>query len=399
MQHDMPSTEQRKDIIAFCGTRGVPANYGGFETAVDEISLRMAQAGYACEVFCRESSVGASEGEHQGRRLIYVKGSKHRKLDTVVSSIQTGRYLLRHRHAYKHVFWFNNANLPGILMTRLAGIPTSINTDGLEWRRAKWSLPFKIYYILCAAIICALFSRLISDSRAIQDYYRKKFRKRTQFIPYGHPSAIEPEGAVEEVLAQYGLETGKYFLQITRFEPDNLPLEIAQGFLSSTAQKSGMKLVVIGYKDETPYAMAIKALDGEVINVVPATYIPSVLQILRTHCFSYIHGNSVGGTNPALLEAMTSCPRVLAIASPFSSEVLGEEGYYFEPADLPAAINAVLEAPSRREALRNRVMSNYQWDAVAQSYTSLCEAGKADYSEHLRPLASENAGSVPRSGI
>src|SRR5512138_737182 len=122
----------KRRTIAFCGTRGLPANYGGFETAVDEISRRFVSVGYTCEVFTR---TGQSDTEthttHQGRRLVYIKGSRYRKLDTFISSIRTGLYLLSHRRSYQHVFWFNNANLPGILLTRFARIPMTVNTDGL----------------------------------------------------------------------------------------------------------------------------------------------------------------------------------------------------------------------------------------------------------------------------
>jgi len=174
-------------VVAFCGTRGVPACYGGFETAVDEISRRFAERGYDCVIFCRLSSGGRVVDRSEGRQLVYVRGSSRRSLETFVSSIQTGAHLLRYRRCYNHVFWFNNANLPGILLTRLARIPFSVNLDGLEWRRAKWSLPFKAYYFLSSFLILRLGGTLISDPLAIRSYYRETFRRETEFIPYGVP--------------------------------------------------------------------------------------------------------------------------------------------------------------------------------------------------------------------
>ena len=150
--------------IAFCGTRGLPADYGGFETAVDEISSRFVQNGFSVEVFCRLSHSGKILDEYEGRRLITVKGSARRSLETFVSSFQTGLYLIKHRKEYKHVFWFNNANFPGIFMTLLAGIPFTVNTDGLEWRRKKWSLPFRAYYFVTSWLISRFAPHLISDS-------------------------------------------------------------------------------------------------------------------------------------------------------------------------------------------------------------------------------------------
>lgn len=368
--------------VAFCGTRGVPANYGGFETAVDEISRRFVERGYDCVVFSRRSASEEKLERHEGRRLVYVTGSSVRKLETFVSAFQTGWHLLRHREEYDHVFWFNNANLPGILLTLLARISTSVNTDGLEWRRAKWSWPFKIYYFLASFLITRLCGSLISDSRAIQAYYEKVFRRKTEFIPYGVPKtpSVHPDVA-ETILERYGLVAGRYFLQVTRFEPDNLPLRMAESFRASGLAEEGFKLLLVGYQHETPYAQQVRAMAGkDGILVANAVYDSKVLTVLRANCFCYVHGNSVGGTNPALLEAMASCPRVLAIEGPFSRELLGETGYFFRPHDMVLSLRNALAYPERSEAMQDRVRSRYDWDAVAESYMHIAEEKSADYS-------------------
>lgn len=370
-----------KETVAFCGTRGVPAKYGGFETAVDEISRRFVRRGYNCVVFGRTSSGDGKLRYHEGRRIIYVRGSSRYNLETFLASFQTGWHLLRHRREYDYVFWFNNANLPGIMLTLLARIPMSVNVDGLEWRRAKWSWPFKLYYFLSSFLVAKLCNNLISDSRAIQSYYKSTFFKETHFIPYGIP----PRRAVSvdkrsAVLDQYGLTPGRYFLQITRFEPDNLPLSIASAFRAANLAEKGFKLVLVGYQHETPYAQRIKAMtqkDGVI--VARSVYDPEVLAILRENCFCYVHGNSVGGTNPALLEAMASCPRVLAIEGPFSREVLGNTGHFFLPNDIVHPFYDVLDSPDQSAALRKRVQSRYRWDAVAGSYMRLVEGRPATY--------------------
>ncbi len=370
-----------KSVIAFCGTRGVPANYGGFETAVDEISHRLVARGETCEVFCRLSSSGEKLETHLGRRLVYVRGSESRKLDTFVSAWQTGLYLWRHRRRYKHVFWFNNANFPGIFMTRLAGISMSVNTDGLEWRRAKWAWPFKAYYILSSFLICRTVKRLISDSFAIRDYYRRRFFKRTEVIPYGVPlRTVMDDDRADRILDRFALEKNKYFLQITRIEPDNLPLAVARAFIESGLGGEGYKLAVVGYRDDTDYALLLKELGGQHgIVVIPAAYDPEVLAVLRTNCYCYVHGNSVGGTNPALLEAMAFCPRIAAIDSIFSREVLGDTAAFFKVADISLVLISTISQSDRSRHLRARVESRYQWDAVAASYLRLSNGLPADY--------------------
>lgn len=368
--------------VIFCGTRGVPAGYGGFETAVDEISHRFVKNGYECTVVCRKSSGGGELRTHDERELVYVEGSASARLDTFVSSFQTGWRLLRNRREYDHAFWFNNANLPGILLTLLARIPTSVNTDGMEWRRAKWKLPFKAYYLLASFLVARLCESVISDSEAMRAFYKDTFGKQTELIPYGIPEqrTVSPERQAE-ILEEYGLEAGRYFLQITRFEPDNLPLESAVAFRAAGLAREGFKLLLGGYQRDTPYARQIKAMSGrDGILVADAVYDPEVVVTLRENCFSYVHGNSVGGTNPALLEAMATCPRILAIDVPFSREMLGETGYFFRPEDMVESFREILDHLDGSGALRERVRSRYQWDAVAESYMRLAEGRPAGYS-------------------
>jgi glycosyltransferase involved in cell wall biosynthesis len=379
--------------VAFCGTRGLPASYGGFETAVDEISKRFVERGRECVVFCRARPGAERPDVHEGRRLAYVRGSGRRSLDTFVSAFWTGVHLLRNRDRYERVFWFNNANLPGILLTLLAGIPVSVNTDGLEWRRAKWSWPFKAYYFLSSLLISLVCGSVISDSTALRSYYGRVFRKETDFVPYGAPEDVSfsPERKAA-VLGGYGVEEGRYFLQITRFEPDNLPLRTAEAFAEAGLAEEGIKLLLVGYQQDTPYAKQIKALSGhDGIDVADAVYDPEVLAVLRARCLCYVHGNSAGGTNPALLEAMVSCPKVLAVDGPFSREVLGETGYFFEPGDMAGALRNVLRSPARSEEMRARVRGRYDWEEVAGAYERVLENRPANY---LASMIEERSGKL-----
>ena len=371
----MSKGTKKHKTVAFCGTRGLPATYGGFETAVDEISRRFVESNYDCEVFCRLSSGAKLVENHEGRRLAYVRGSNNRKLETFISSIQTGWYIWQRRQEYDFIFWFNNANFPGILMTRLARIPMAVNVDGLEWRRAKWSWPFKAYYILTSFLISRFCKNLIADSRAIQTYYRKKFFKKTSFIPYGAgESRSVNESRRQSVLAQYGLEEGRYFLQITRLEPDNIPLEIALGFKESGLDQAGFKMVLVGYKEKTSYTEQIKALSGKTgVEVLEAVYDPEVLAILRQGCFCYIHGNSVGGTNPALLEAMAACRLIMAVDNAFSREVLGDERNFFKPNEIRASLKKTVDLADQSKSMRQRLVRKYDWREVAKSYMLLSE--------------------------
>jgi len=254
-------------------------------------------------------------------------------------------------------------------MTALARIPTTVNTDGLEWRRGKWSWPFKLYYFLSSLAVCMMCKTLVSDSRAIQRYYRSRFYKKTKFIPYGTPAPrIISNDRQLNILQPFDLDRGRYFLQITRIEPENLPLEIVEGFLESELSDDGFKMVIVGLRENTKYAQRLMVLaDRRGVQVQSATYDPELLGTLRQNCFCYVHGNSVGGTNPALLEAMASSPRVLALDCEYSQEVLGTTAHYFDREGIGEALRKVTGAVQSPE-MRNRAYKLYQWDAVAQSY-------------------------------
>ncbi|WP_127531052.1 DUF1972 domain-containing protein [Paenibacillus kobensis] len=374
-----------KKTIAFCGTRGIPANYGGFETAVDEITAKLVDQDVECHVFCRTDQKQQPSSTVDGRKTIYIKGSASRKLDTFVSAINTGLYLLKHRKEYDYVFWFNNANLPGILLTLLAGIPTAVNTDGLEWRRAKWSWPFKLYYFLSSWMVTVLCKTLVSDSSAIQRYYWDTFGTRTEMVPYGIPKERQIDDDLKrQVLEKYDLQENKFFLQITRFEPDNLPLDIIKGFIQSGIWEQGYKYVLIGYKDDTPYSLSIKQLSGEHgVCVHPANYNALELATLRKAAFGYVHGNSVGGTNPALIEAMQSCKRIMAIKGPFSDEVLHGSGLQFTVQSLAEDFKNVLSMPEQSAAMQQRVNSYYNWSEVASSYLRIANGERANYNRRI----------------
>jgi hypothetical protein len=207
-------------------------------------------------------------------------------------------------------------------------------------------------------------------------------------IPYGAPAVCEVDVVqTSAVLERFGLEKNRYFLQITRFEPDNLPLETAKAFIESRLSERGYRMVVIGYKDPTQYATRLKELDGQSgVRVFVAIYDPHLLAVLRRNCFCYVHGNSVGGTNPALLEAMAYCSRLMAIDCEFSREVLGPRGHFFDQKNITPTFRISVDSPDQRDYLSSRVNRLYQWDTVADSYLQLAKAQNGEY----RPIATES---------
>jgi glycosyltransferase involved in cell wall biosynthesis len=139
-------------------------------------------------------------------------------------------------------------------------------------------------------------------------------------------------------------------------------------------------LLLVGHQAGTHYAQRVKEMSGrDGIIVADALYDAEALAVLRENCFCYVHGNSVGGTNPALLEAMACCPRVLAIEGPFSREVLGDTGYFFTRDTLSASLRATLKSSDSPEAMQRRVRALYRWDEVADAYMRLAREKPAVY--------------------
>lgn len=356
--------------IAMIGTRGVPARYGGFETAVEEIGSRLAAAGHQVRVYCR----GAPErlAEYKGMQLVHLPAVRTKTLETLSHTALSVAHLLAHRTDVALVF--NAANAPLLPAIRAARIPVATNVDGLEWRRAKWSGAGRRYYLTAERLAVRWSDALIADAQAIQEYYRERYGAPSVMIPYGAPIQEGPDTAL---LKQAGYEPGGYHLVVARFEPENHVAEILAGYARSAAR---YPLVVVG---SAPYAAEytrrverIAAGDPR-IRLVGGVWDQKLLDALYAGCVSYLHGHSVGGTNPSLLRAMGAGAPVIAYDVVFNREVLGDTGLFFTDED---DLAKVLEtAEQRREAeiargaaARERARTVYTWEDVAARYERLC---------------------------
>jgi glycosyltransferase involved in cell wall biosynthesis len=254
-------------------------------------------------------------------------------------------------------------------------MPVALNVDGIERKRKKWNRVAKAWYLLSEHLAGFCADVVITDAAAIQAYYRERYRQETTFIPYGaEVGKVHSTG----VLDSLGLEPGRYFLFVSRMEPENHPLEVRQAFASV---RTDMKLALIG---DAPYAheyirQVRDSNDSRV--VIPGAIYGLGYRELGSHCFAYIHATEVGGTHPALIEAMGRGALVLYRNTQENAEVAGEAGIPFED-DLAGKIELALSmSEADRDALRHRAMEivreRYCWDAVTSAYERLL-AGLAD---------------------
>jgi len=363
--------------IAMVGTRGVPARYGGFETAVEEIGRRLAASGHQVTVYCRGER--HPEREYLGMRLVHLPAVRAKAAETLshtaLSVLHTaGRRIARRGPDVALVF--NAANAPLLPVLRALRIPVATHVDGLEWKRTKWSGTGQRYYRAAESLAVRWSDALIADARGIQDYYRERFGASSVFIPYGAPILTEPDNAK---LAEAGYEPGGYHLVVARFEPENHVHLAVEGYRLSKAERP---LVVVGsapYSDE--YTARVKELAGDDprIRFLGGVWDQDLLDALYAGALTYIHGHSVGGTNPSLLRAMGAGAPVVAFDVNFNREVLGEEAgrFFTGPQDLAAEIEAAERDPGtaadRGAAARKRAAERYVWDDVAADYERLCE--------------------------
>ena len=351
--------------IAILGTRGIPARYGGFETFAEELSNRLAARGHDVTVYCRERH---SAPTYLGVRLVYVPTIRHKYFDTIVHTFLSTLHLLFHRqHA---VLYCNAANAIFTFPPRLFGIPVALNVDGLERNRRKWNRLAKTWYLISEWLATWGPSAVISDAAVIQQYYSERYGKRTTLIPYG---ADTGNLATSVVPGQLGLERGRYFLYVSRMEPENNGLLVRESF---EAVQTPMKLALIG---DAPYAGDYIARVRDTRDpriVMPGAIYGQGYQELGSHCFAYIHSTEVGGTHPALIEAMGRGALVLYLNTEENAEVAGGAGIPFELDNLPEKLRLVLDMSERerdewRERALRRVLERYSWEAVTDSYEKL----------------------------
>ncbi len=356
--------------IAILGTRGIPANYGGFETFAEECAAGLVARGHLVTVYCRSHYVSKTLETHRGARLVVLPTLKWKYADTI---IHTGVSIL---HAlfrkYDLILICNAANSIYAWIPRIFGIPVVVNVDGIERLRRKWNFWGKTYYHLCEYLSTFFPSAIVTDAKVIERYYRDRYSAPSVLIPYG---ARTEKTQSREALEKLGLEPGEYFLYVSRLEPENNAHVVVEAF---EKVQTSRKLVVVG---DAPYA-------AKYIEEVRATHDPRIVfpgaiygegyRQLQSHAFCYIHATEVGGTHPALIEAMGQGNLIIANETPENCEVLGGAGILYhknDAADLARWLQEITLHSEKYDELRKtaleRARSIYSWDSVIHQYEQL----------------------------
>lgn len=351
--------------FAILGTRGIPARYGGFETFAEELSTRLVALGHKVTVYCRERH---TEPSYRGVQLAYLPTIRHKYLDTLAHTGFSTLHLLGRR--FDAVLYCNAANAIYTWMPRVAGMPVALNVDGLERNRKKWNAAAKAWYSVSEWLATWMPSVVVTDARAIAAYYRERYDCDSVMIPYG--ADLDPVES-SAVLGQLGLEKQRYFLYVSRMEPENNALLVRESF---ERVQTNMKLALIG---DAPYAADYIRKVRETSDrriVMPGAIYGSGYRELGSHCYAYIHATEVGGTHPALIEAMGRGALTLYLDTSENTEVAGGAGLPFTRENLPQVMEQALamsdaERDSWRQRAMERVRARYSWEHVTSEYEKL----------------------------
>ena len=369
--------------IAMIGTRGVPAAYGGFETAVEEVGRRLAERGHRVIVYTRGSE--RREAEYLGMEIVHLPAVPQKQIETLShTGLSTLHAVTRRRP--DAAFVFNAANSPFVPLLRLRGIPVALHMDGLEWRRSKWGPRGRAYYRWAEQQGVRTADALIADAPGIADYYAHQFGVPTELIRYGAPIL---ETASEDGVRSLDLTPGAYHLVVARFEPENHVLEIVDGYRRSSAS---MPLVVVGsapYSADYTQAIRAAAADDPRIRFLGGVYDQDLLDALYLHAHTYAHGHSVGGTNPSLLRAMGAGTAVIAYDVAFNREVLDGRGWFFPGSDeIVAQFESSETQPDEARRVgslnRERARDAFRWEDVADEYEAV--ATRLAMGESMHPV-------------
>ena len=357
--------------IAIMGIRGIPANYGGFETFTENLSTRLVKHGHDVTVYGRSNCIDYQDKYYKGVHLVILPTISHKYLDTIAHTCISAWHAYFTGN-YDVILICNSANSSFAFIPRLAGIPVALNVDGLEWKRQKWNILGKGFYLFSEWLATFLPTEIVTDAKIIENYYRNKFGKSSTCIPYGTPvDRVQTTKALE----QFNLKPREYILYVSRLEPENNAQLVVSAY---EKVKSNMKLVIVG---DAPY-------NNDYIKKLKSTQDPRIIftgyvfgtgyRELQSNAYVYIQATEVGGTHPALLEAMGHGNCILANDVPEHHEVIKNTGHYFNGRgidDLCQKIQYLNDHPSvveqsRQDALE-RVKKHYTWDKITEAYERL----------------------------
>lgn len=357
--------------VAIIGTVGVPANYGGFETLVEQLVRHNKSEDLQYSVYCSKKS-------YQEERWVY-HGAKTEYVGFNANGIQSIPYdiisLIKASRKSDVVLVLGVSGCAFLPIFRVfSKKKLIINIDGLEHRRDKWSHWIRKFLKYSEKQAVKYGNIIVTDNKGITDYVVEEYGKPSELIAYGGDHVLRDvsEDEQQKILREYGLVSGDYDLAICRIEPENNVHTILEAY----SKIPDRKLVFIGnwMKSDFGKEMREKYSKYSNIKIQPAVYDLRVLHALRANCGVYLHGHSAGGTNPSLVEAMFFRKPILAFDCVYNRESTENKAHYFDDAaKLKSLREQITEEEQNRnaEAMKEIANRRYTWAVVAKQYESL----------------------------
>jgi glycosyltransferase involved in cell wall biosynthesis len=354
--------------IAILGTRGIPGNYGGFETFAEQLGTRLAVRGHDVTVYGRKHYSTDGAKTYRGVNLVVLPTIRHKYFDTIVHTFLS--VLHAAPRSYDIILICNAANSIFAFIPRLFGTPTLVNVDGLERKRKKWNWIGRSYYLVSEWLSTFLPSAIVTDAQVIQDYYATRYGKESEMIAYGAEVARR---AAPERLRRFGLKPNEYVLYVSRLEPENNAHLVIEAYKKV---KTELPLVIVGgapYAQE--YIAQLKRTKDRRVKF-PGFVFGEDYRALQQNAYCYVHSTEVGGTHPALIEAMGAGNCALTLKTPENLEVIGDAGIIYDSVDdLTVQLQRVINDPSMIGEYRRRAMSRviqfYNWEQITDQYEEL----------------------------
>lgn len=358
--------------IALMGTRGVPAKYSGFETCVEELGSRLVERGHDVTVYCRKHHGHYAESIYKGMRLVTLPSIQNKYLDTITHSFLS--VLHSSFQHYDIVLLFIAGNSPVTWIPRVFGQKTVLNVDGLDWKRQKWNRLAKRYIQFAEWLATFLPNEIVTDSTVVQDYYLTRFKRTSVYIAYGSELSRRPAG---EWLAKFNLQPQRYILFVGRLVPENCAHHLVEAF---RGLDTDMKCVIVG--DATyaaDYIGQLKAMTADPRVIFTGYVFGEGYQELGSNAYAFVETSEVGGTHPALTQAMALRNCVVVNDTPENLETVGPAGLWYHGAaggdSLREVLRGLIAAPDRVEEYRQRAaayaIEHYSWDRVTNAYETL----------------------------
>lgn len=345
--------------------------HGGFETFAERLALYLAERGWDVTVYCQVDGNGpVHEDRWRSVRRVFVSSRFEGALGTVVFDWRC----IRHAASEDGLILTLGYNTAAFCARyRLKGLVNLINMDGIEWKRRKWRLPERIWLYANDWLGCLLADHLIADHPEIARHLKSRVRaEKVTTIPYGADAIGDADPSL---LDQYGLAPGSYAIVIARPEPENSILDVVEAF---SRRPRGCRLAVLGkYEpDRFPYHRQVLAAASKEVDFLGPIYDKAHLDALRKFARLYVHGHTVGGTNPSLVEALGAGLPVLAHDNNFNRWVAGDAARYFKDADgFAALLDQLLDDPGGLDAMAKeskiRHHDAFTWDKVLGAYETL----------------------------